>query len=129
VEDLSGFEREQDNVAGAHQRIAQRDSMFLQARISRQDRPDTTLRVRNLSAGGMMAESDQGFVTGEALTIDLRGVGLVRARIAWVKPPRIGIAFDHPIDPKLTRKAPPQSPGSGLLLLSAARSSKRPALR
>lgn len=129
MEDFSGFDHEQDGSASPHQRIAQRDSMFLQARASRPDMPDAVLRLRNLSAGGMMADSEQGFASGETLTVDLRGVGPVRGRVVWVKPPRIGIAFDYPINPKLARKAPPQSPGSGLLLLPAARSAKRPALR
>ena len=116
-------------VAAAHQRLANRDSMFLQARIVRRGCPDLTLRVRNLSSGGMMAETGDAFAVGDAVQVELRTIGLIEARVAWVRSSRIGIAFDRPVDPKLARKAPPQSPGAGLMLVPKVQASKRPAVR
>lgn len=126
MDDRFDFEREAGATTGAHQRTENRDSMFLQARLVRDAGPDVNLRVRNLSAGGMMAETDQVFVVGESLRLELRTIGIVDARIAWVAPPRIGIAFDRPVDPKLARKKPLQSPGSSMLLVSKVTDAKRP---
>ncbi|HEX8446437.1 MAG TPA: PilZ domain-containing protein [Sphingomonas sp.] len=125
------FDPECDLAAEAalHQRIAARDSMFLQARVIRADGSDVALRVRNLSAGGMMAESEQPFVKDERVTVELRSVGMVGARIAWINAPRFGVAFDRPIDPKLARKAPAQSPGTNLTLLTPTGKLWRPGLK
>lgn len=129
MDDRFDFGRDALSTVGTHQRIANRDSMFLQARILRAGCPDLVLRVRNLSTGGMMAETDDGFAVGDRVQVELRTIGLVPARIAWVRSPRIGIAFDRAVDPKLARKAPPQSPGAGLTLIPKVVASKRPALR
>jgi hypothetical protein len=130
-DDLSGSEqRDGPEPAGeAHARMAQRESMFLIASVSGPGAPDAQLRVRNLSAGGMMAESERLFAIGDSLTVDLRGVGAVTGTVAWVRAPRMGIKFDRTIDPKLTRKVPAQSPGTKILLIPAAQSAKRPRLR
>lgn len=78
--------------------------MFLAATVYREGMPESTLRVRNLSAGGLMGETAEPFRTGENVEIDLRGVGRIAGRIAWVAPQRIGIAFATQIDPRLARK-------------------------
>lgn len=80
-----------------------RDSLFLMADL-RVGATTTTARVRNLSAGGLMAEYQQGMEEGAVVECDLRGVGVVRGRVAWSAAGRIGIAFDRQIDPMLARK-------------------------
>lgn len=88
----------------AQQREAVRDSMFLLSRMRRLERDEEILaRVRNLSAGGMMVETPAQLVRGDLIESDIRGIGLVRGRIAWVADGRVGVAFDSPVDPKAAR--------------------------
>lgn len=86
------------------QRHANRDSLFLSAQLRVDGGAETTVRVRNLSAGGLMAEYAEMVTTGAPVMVDVRGVGWVSGRIAWSAEGRIGIAFDRDIDPKLARK-------------------------
>jgi hypothetical protein len=87
----------------AQDRNAVRDSLFLMAEL-RVGAVATTVRVRNLSAGGLMAEYPQGLDVETEVACDLRGVGVVAGRVAWSAAGRIGIAFDREIDPLLARK-------------------------
>lgn len=91
--------------AVARNRQDPRDSLFLMAdlRIIGQNsvRP---VRVRNLSAGGLMAEYPEGLAQGLRVEFDVRGVGWVSGQIAWCAAGRIGVAFDRQIDPMLARK-------------------------
>lgn len=87
----------------ASQRNAARDSLFLAATL-RIDSVEVPVRVRNLSAGGLMAEYSDHTAAGTPVEINVRGVGWTRGRIAWSTDGRIGIAFDRPIDPLLARK-------------------------
>lgn len=81
-----------------------RDSLFLMATM-RCDGSDTEhrVKVRNLSAGGMMVESDLQLGRGARISVDLRNIGWVHGTVVWVQGNRTGIAFDEPIDPKLAR--------------------------
>lgn len=81
-----------------------RDSLFLLARL-RVDgsEGEHKVKVRNLSAGGMMAECDLRLGRGARLSIELRNIGWVHGTVAWVQGDRCGIAFDSEIDPKLAR--------------------------
>ncbi|MBY8820959.1 PilZ domain-containing protein [Sphingomonas colocasiae] len=94
------------HAAGKGQnREAARDSLFLTAVVKRlADRSERTVRVRNLSAGGMMADCTEIFARDEAISIILRGVGEVSGRVAWRSIDKIGITFDNQIDPKRARK-------------------------
>ncbi|HEX4874706.1 MAG TPA: PilZ domain-containing protein [Sphingorhabdus sp.] len=62
------------------------------------------VRVRNLSSGGMMAEAPIQASRGEAVEINLKNLGWVTGKVAWVAESRCGIAFDYPIDPKAARQ-------------------------
>jgi hypothetical protein len=128
VDDGFGSGGERD-ISGPAKRSEPRDSMFLQAQVTRARRPTVSVRVRNLSAGGMMGESDQLFVVGEAVTVELRTIGTVDARVAWIRPGQVGIAFDEPVDPRQARKAPAQSVVTGLMTRPSAADAKRPKLR
>ncbi|HWI87000.1 MAG TPA: PilZ domain-containing protein [Sphingomonas sp.] len=110
-----------------HLRSEPRDSMFLMAVVRRQGGPDVTVKVRNLSAGGMMAESPVSFSRGDLVEIDLRGIGVISGRIAWTTAGRIGTQFDSPIDPRLARKPVGSSPQPQLV--KPSRSMWRPSLR
>lgn len=91
--------------SGAHNRQEQRDSLFLTAdfRLVGQTTVQP-VRVRNLSAGGLMAEFPTGLAQGLEVEFDVRGIGWVSGRIAWSAAGRIGVAFDRQIDPLLARK-------------------------
>lgn len=97
----------QDATAGdpAHQRAAARDSLLLAAMIRRAGDPTPIpARVRNLSAGGLMAETEQPLEQGEQIEIELRNIGTVAGTVAWTLDARSGIAFDTEIDPRLARR-------------------------
>lgn len=87
----------------ASQRNAARDSLFLAATL-RIDGVEVSVRVRNISAGGLMAEYADRVDSGMPVEINVRGVGWIRGHVAWSAEGRIGIAFDRPIDPLLARK-------------------------
>ena len=81
-----------------------RDSLFLLAGI-RIDGSDAEhrVKVRNLSAGGMMAEGDMKVTRGQLVVVELRNIGEVQGSVAWKQDNRFGIAFLEEIDPKLAR--------------------------
>ena len=79
--------------------------MLLTATLRRVGRGDAVpVRIRNLSAGGLMAEHGPVLPVGAEVEIDLRGVGQVRGTVAWSAEGRIGVAFVEEIDPKAVRK-------------------------
>lgn len=86
------------------QRSGARDSLMLAAQFRVDGRPEQQVRVRNLSPGGLMAEYAQRLERDTPVEIEVRGVGWVSGRIAWSTDGRVGVAFDHEIDPKLARK-------------------------
>lgn len=98
---------------GASQRAGSRDSLLLTAQLRVGGDPESvTVRVRNLSAGGLMAEYGQPVATGTEVEIEVRGVGWVTGRIAWSAEGRVGVAFDREIDPMLARKPVGKGPAT-----------------
>lgn len=89
----------------ASQRNDARDSLFLVAvfRVVG-GKHDWQVRVRNLSAGGLMAEFPHPLAMGTEVEVDVRGIGWVTGRVAWATAGRVGVAFDEQIDPKMARK-------------------------
>jgi hypothetical protein len=92
-------------------RQVNRDSLFLLAQV-RVDGHDSVSRVkvRNLSAGGMMAEGDSKVIRGSLVAVELRNIGWVEGSVAWKQDNRFGIAFVDEIDPAVVR-APAASAG------------------
>ncbi len=90
---------------GPAERARDRDSLMLRAETRLVAKNETIeARVRNLSAGGMMAEANIRVERGDPVEVNLRNVGWVTGKVAWVTENRFGVAFDHPVDPKLVRK-------------------------
>jgi hypothetical protein len=89
----------------AAKRGLDRDSLLLKAilRFPR-TKDEGEVRIRNLSAGGLMAEAPLRVARGELVEIHLRSIGWISGHVAWVTEGRLGIAFDHPINPKDARK-------------------------
>lgn len=61
--------------------------------------------VRNLSAGGMMAELPHPLPPDCVVQVQLDGVGWITGRIVWQTEGRTGVAFDEVIDLALVRDA------------------------
>ncbi len=94
-----------DEEVAALSRAADRDSLFMQARLILPGSPEpATVRVRNLSPGGMLAEAQVPVAQGAAIQVDLRNVGPVSGRVIWVGDGKFGIAFDRPVDPQAVRR-------------------------
>ncbi|MGV3729312.1 MAG: PilZ domain-containing protein [Sphingopyxis sp.] len=94
-----------DEEVAALSRGADRDSLFLQAELAIAGRPDRiTVRVRNLSPGGMLAEAKLAVEPGAAVEVELRNVGAVAGRVIWVGDGKFGIAFDRLVDPQAVRR-------------------------
>ena len=86
-------------------RRLERDSLFLTAHLRFGDEDKVReVRVRNLSAEGLMVELDRASDVGVPVVLDLRGIGEVSGKVAWYMAGRAGIALDFAIDPKKARK-------------------------
>lgn len=76
---------------------------------------DQSGRVRDLSAEGMKIEMDPvpetPFKKGETVLVQMRGVGQVKAEIAWRRTNWYGVRFVRPIKPELVMK--PVGKGAG----------------
>jgi hypothetical protein len=93
-----------DNPANV-KRGMDRDSLLLKAVLRfASSKIENEVRIRNLSAGGLMAEAPLRVVRGEKVEINLRSIGWITGHVAWVTEGRVGIAFDHPINPRDARK-------------------------
>ena len=94
-----------DEEVAALSRSADRDSLFMQAALILPGSADpVTVRVRNLSPGGMLAEAKVKVAQGAAIEVDLRNVGPIAGRVIWVGEGKFGIAFDRPVDPQAVRR-------------------------
>ena len=101
-------------MSGVDTRNINRDSLFLMADVRLEGEPAShRVRVRNLSAGGMMAETDLRVLPGTRVTVELKNVQPVSGSVAWVQDQRFGVAFAEEIDPKKPRS--PVNPGGDLV--------------
>ncbi len=93
-------------MSGVDTRSVNRDSLFLMAELRLEgDDAQHRVRVRNLSAGGMMAEGDFRALAGTRVTVTLKNVRPIAGSVAWVHARRVGISFAEEIDPKAPRSA------------------------
>jgi hypothetical protein len=81
-----------------------RDSLFVMAdmRLDGVD-GDVRIKVRNLSAGGLMGEGTVRVQRGALVWVNVRNIGWTEGTIAWVQDSRFGVAFREEIDPKVAR--------------------------
>jgi len=85
-------------------RQIERDSLLLMASLRLGGTgPSHRIKVRNLSAGGMLAEGELRVARGAPVLVELRNIGTVEGAVAWVQGNRFGVAFAAEIDPKLAR--------------------------
>lgn len=108
-----------------------RDSMLLMGTIkaagdfSRQAQP---IRIRNLSATGMMAVSQAEYEVGSLVEVGMRGIGFISGEIVWVRDGAMGITFAQPVDPMRARRPVEAKPDEYLRKISDKRP-RRPGLR
>ena len=94
-----------DEEVAALSRSADRDSLFMQADVTIADTAKSVkVRVRNLSPGGMLAESPAAVAQGAVVEVELPNVGAVPGRIVWVGQGKFGIAFDLVVNPQAVRR-------------------------
>ncbi len=89
-----------------------RDSLFVMARCKVEGDASGTehrVKVRNLSAAGMMAEGDVKVSRGSLVSVDLRNIGWVDGTVAWKQDNRFGIAFLEEVDHRLVLTPSPIS--------------------
>lgn len=88
----------------SEQRQIARDSLFVLAdmRLAGADEFHR-IKVRNLSAGGMMGEGTVRVARGSPVSVNIRNVGWVDGTVAWVQDNRFGVAFCEEIDPMFAR--------------------------
>jgi len=85
-------------------RLIARDSLFIMADLRVDGREgEHRIKVRNLSAGGMMGEGPVRVMRGAVVEVKIRNVGWVEGSVAWVQDSRFGIAFRDEIDPMVAR--------------------------
>jgi hypothetical protein len=90
-------------MSNVETRQVERDSLLLaQVRVDRAG-AEYPVKVRNLSAGGMMAEGKAPVIRGSLVSVALRNIGWVDGTVAWKQDDRFGIAFAEEIDPKIAR--------------------------
>ncbi len=81
-----------------------RDSLFVLAELRIDGvESEQRIRVRNLSAGGLMADGAERIQRGQMVWVNLRNLGWTEGAVAWVQDNRCGIAFREEIDPRLAR--------------------------
>lgn len=94
-----------DKKLSAAKRGMGRDSLLLKAILRFPNTgEERKVRIRNLSAGGLMAEIPIDVSLGDLVEVNLHNMGWLSGHVAWVTDGRIGIAFNHPINPKDARK-------------------------
>lgn len=113
-------------VSPLETREVDRDSMFLVVDLVMEgDVPPARVKVRNLSAGGMMVEGEIRLKPGTRVASELRNIGPVAGTVVWAYGRRLGVTFDAPIDPKLAREpiagGPKEAPTYARAALDAPR--------
>ena len=115
---------------GASKRRRPRDSMLVMGTIRAFGdvaRSKNPIRIRNLSATGLMADSQAAYDLGCLVEVEMRGIGAVSWEVVWIRQNRMGITFAKVVDPKLARM--PLQKGATFEPLKVQGHLRRPGLR
>jgi hypothetical protein len=83
----------------SERRVSVRIGMLLLATIKYDDMlPSTVSRVLDLSGGGIRTTLPVNLKRGHPVRVILKGVGELRAKIAWTRGGEVGIKFDSRIN-------------------------------
>ena len=108
------YQTDENDPGATESQRESRDSLFLSADVVFDDSPTQyTVRVRNVSAGGMMIDVTAPREKGVGVTASLKNIGEVRGKVVWSTAKRIGITFDNEIDPHLARHKATAAPLPG----------------
>ena len=88
----------QSSPSGQVKRSSRRIEVAIRLRLRYGSFRQTEVDLANLSFGGFCAACGVPLRPGEFVSIDLPGIGLVRARVAWSHGGRFGAAFVSPVD-------------------------------
>lgn len=89
---------------GTKNRQISRDSLFVMAEMRLDGvEGEHRIKLRNLSAGGMMGEGSVRVTRGVVIWVNIRNIGWTEGTVAWVQDDRFGVAFVDEIDPKVAR--------------------------
>ncbi len=91
-------------AVSADSRQAERETLLLEAKLKRAGNAAFAVTVRNLSAVGMMVESNVPLAVDDAVVADIAGLGKISGYIAWTQDNRAGMAFAAPVDPTKARR-------------------------
>lgn len=87
-----------------------RNSLFMLAKLTfMQTSKQIEARVRNISSGGMLVESNVFCEPGDNIEAELRNIGIVKGRVSWREGNHFGVAFNSRIDPEQVRFTKPKS--------------------
>lgn len=75
-----------------------RTSLLSNAEGVRADGSAVSLRVRNLSRTGLGGVAQPPLTRGEPLAVEIKGIGEVCGRVAWVRGAGFGMSFDKEVD-------------------------------
>jgi hypothetical protein len=93
-----------DETFSPAKRKMNRDSLLLKAVLRFSNaQEEYEVRIRNLSAGGLMAEVPNGLSRGERVDVKIQNIGWVGGHVAWAIDGRIGVAFDKVLNPQDAR--------------------------
>ncbi len=105
-----------DSSEPAIQRDKPRNSIFLGATLCFEGEDlRNDVRVRNISAGGMMVDFTVVTAKGTVVQVDVRNIGRISGYVAWSTESRMGIRFDREIDPAIARVKQVAAPVPGAL--------------
>ena len=94
----------------AENRHAARDSLVVEIDLRLGDEnQDHSVRMRNLSPRGMMAEGDVKASRGMSVWVNLHDLGWTEGTVAWVQDNRFGVAFRDEIDPSVVHMPSPRA--------------------
>lgn len=88
------------------QRSSRRDHILMLAKLRVGGNPEPlTIRIRDLSAGGLRAQFSGPRLGRARLAVEIRNIGWVEGSVAWQNDEYIGIRFDTAINPERSRIA------------------------
>jgi EAL domain-containing protein (putative c-di-GMP-specific phosphodiesterase class I) len=104
VEEATKLARSRMVEADGHQCIREPRQRLMRRALIAIEGQVVEVRLRNISAMGALVECNQPVTPGNALTMDIVGVGPVSGSIRWAQRNRFGVRFDEQFD--LGRLAP-----------------------
>jgi diguanylate cyclase (GGDEF)-like protein len=89
--------RSGSSATAAHQSRAPRHALVRPASLQWDGR-EFPVRLRNISRGGALLESERGLAPGTYVQLDLPGCSLIPAEIRWSESGRLGLKFEEEFD-------------------------------